>query len=283
MKMGRTAFEVWCRDACAYIRFTPDRPRVAKELGDHMEDRMEAFLAQGMAEDEAERLTLAAMGSPEETGRALNRVHKPYWGWVWQGTRLLAWLSVFVFVVCLAQIKVGAYPGVQLPLLERVEDHFVPQMPTWSEGGDGTYVLAAQWKPRDVTALCRGYRFSVTRAYVAVRRDNPGEAGEYELHLLIRATKPLPWAGYPSGLAENLSAVDDLGRSADSEGGEGGMLHQGSYGGNRLNWCWIEMVLYSFDPDADWVELCYQRLGQKVCLRVELPVWEAPMGDGGAA
>ena len=57
------------------------RPVVGKELEAHMEDQKEAYLAEGMAPEEAERLAVAQMGDPVEAGMELDRVHRPRMDW----------------------------------------------------------------------------------------------------------------------------------------------------------------------------------------------------------
>lgn len=57
------------------------RPVVGKELEAHMEDQKEAYLAEGMTPEEAERLAVAQMGDPVEAGMELDRVHRPRMDW----------------------------------------------------------------------------------------------------------------------------------------------------------------------------------------------------------
>ena len=57
------------------------RPVVGKELEAHMEDQKEAYLAEGMPPEEAERLAVVQMGDPVEAGMELDRVHRPRMDW----------------------------------------------------------------------------------------------------------------------------------------------------------------------------------------------------------
>ena len=70
--------EYWLRDAVKYIKFPPDRRRVQQELYEHMISRNLDFLAKGASEEEADKLVCRAMGDPEEVGKALAEVHKPF-------------------------------------------------------------------------------------------------------------------------------------------------------------------------------------------------------------
>ena len=94
------SFDNWCFHAAAHIRFKPDRPAVEQELREHMEDHFNALLAEGKTAQEAERLTLAAMGDADETGAALARVHKPYLGWLYVAAKWVVALSaILLFMV----------------------------------------------------------------------------------------------------------------------------------------------------------------------------------------
>ena len=80
---------------------------IRAELEGHIEDRMEPLLAlQGVDEAEAERRSIAAMGDPEEIGRALQKHYSYFWLWV---DRILLAAIVFVLLgsLCLAHVHLG--------------------------------------------------------------------------------------------------------------------------------------------------------------------------------
>ena len=52
-------------------------PFLKQELKDHIEDQMEAYIADGMNPEEAEEAAVREMGNPVETGVELDRVHRP--------------------------------------------------------------------------------------------------------------------------------------------------------------------------------------------------------------
>lgn len=96
----------WCREVIGHIRFKPDRDRVWDELQAHIEDRCEGMRERGMEAEEAERRAVAAMGDPAEVGKALDKAHKPWLGWLW----------IFSKVVVIAAIVVSlltVYPTVK--------------------------------------------------------------------------------------------------------------------------------------------------------------------------
>lgn len=65
----------------AQIRCEKARRVVAEELKQHIEDQKDAFLAEGMGEQEAEEAAVREMGDPVEAGVALDRVHRPKMAW----------------------------------------------------------------------------------------------------------------------------------------------------------------------------------------------------------
>lgn len=63
------------------IRWKRARPVVAQELERHLEDQRDAFLEEGNAPEEAERLAVEEMGDPVTVGTELDRVHRPRPSW----------------------------------------------------------------------------------------------------------------------------------------------------------------------------------------------------------
>lgn len=86
----RDQFQIWVDAVCEQVRFQPDRKGIEKELRIHYEDHVNDLLRLGRARELAEERALAAMGNAQEVGRALDRVHKPWLGWLWEASRWLA-------------------------------------------------------------------------------------------------------------------------------------------------------------------------------------------------
>ncbi len=99
--------EYWLRDAVKYVRFPPDRRRVQEELYSHMIARNRDFLEEGYSEEEADRLSTLAMGDPEEVGRALAAVHRPFWGYFVLCLRIALVLALLISAA--AVIQKGSY------------------------------------------------------------------------------------------------------------------------------------------------------------------------------
>lgn len=79
------AVEQWLDEAVDQMRWQQGRAYVRQELLGHWEDSKEAYLSGGgLTQQEAEEKALADLGPALETGRKLDRVHKPrpQWGWL---------------------------------------------------------------------------------------------------------------------------------------------------------------------------------------------------------
>lgn len=100
-------FRSWRATVVAQVRFWPDRAAIEKELTDHYEDHVRDLERVGYDRKLAEQRALAAMGDAEAIGKALDRVHKPWLGWLWklsQGVLVLLALTA----VCAAWFLDGA-------------------------------------------------------------------------------------------------------------------------------------------------------------------------------
>jgi hypothetical protein len=84
------------------IRFPFDRKIIAIELQDHLLE-LEAFYFETSHDRElAKASAILEMGDPKEIGKALNQVHKPFWGWLWFLSKtgcillscIVAWMSL---------------------------------------------------------------------------------------------------------------------------------------------------------------------------------------------
>ena len=97
----RDQFQIWVDAVCEEVRFQPDRKAIARELRVHYEDHVKDLLRLGRDPALAEERALAAMGDAQEVGRALDKVHKPWLGWLWEVSRVLAWALTALALVTL--------------------------------------------------------------------------------------------------------------------------------------------------------------------------------------
>ena len=89
-----SGFWEWRDTVTAQVRFKPDRKAIAKELTAHYEDHVYDLERVGYERKLAKQRALAAMGDAAEVGRALDRVHKPWLGWMWIVSRAVLVLTV---------------------------------------------------------------------------------------------------------------------------------------------------------------------------------------------
>lgn len=72
-------------------------PVIAREVEDHIEDQKQAFMAEGMKEEEAEKAAVEEMGDPVEVGVEMDQIHRPKMPWK------------AIFVIALMQILSGMF------------------------------------------------------------------------------------------------------------------------------------------------------------------------------
>lgn len=104
------AWRGWCREVLQQVRFWPDHPAIQKELVAHLDDGKADLLRLGYDQDLAEERALRGMGDPAEIGRALDRAHQPWLGWLWKVSQ---WLAVLALAWALLAVwRIGGLPDV---------------------------------------------------------------------------------------------------------------------------------------------------------------------------
>lgn len=111
-------FRAWRATVLAQVRFWPDRKDIEKELTAHYEDHVRDLERLDYPWKLAEQRALDAMGDPEEIGKALDRVHKPWLGWLWVASRAVLILAL------VTALFLGAEPMGQW--LHRAKNSFFP-------------------------------------------------------------------------------------------------------------------------------------------------------------
>ena len=247
--------EQWCDTAVSYIRFPPDRPAVRQELLEHMQDKYDGYVEEGMSLSDAECRVIREMGSDRETGLLLRKVHKPYLGWVWRVTQWLLVIALILAVYNGIRWAGDLYISDESPLL-------FPQDLFESTADDsGKRVLYP-----GCTANSDGYTFTVTKA--ACWDDDSDR-----FYFRMEVTNPRPWAGFTEA-PRWFHAVDSLGN-----------YYYACFEGDRTvdptivgNGVWTGLFTYTWDmwadnycsQDADWIELRYDRDGRDVALHIDL-------------
>ena len=100
MDVAEKRMQDWLNTAVSGIRFGPDRKAVEEELRGHFEDKV-ADLQRifHISQEEAEEMALERMGNAEKIGREMAKIHKPWLGYLWEMSRVLAWLCIILAVV----------------------------------------------------------------------------------------------------------------------------------------------------------------------------------------
>lgn len=103
--------EEWVEEVCSRIRWKPARRQVREELEAHIEDQEEAFLAEGMEKQEAEKRAVETMGDARTVGEKLDRIHRP--GWDWKVVLMTVIMIAVGSLVLVSITKVSAIRGTE--------------------------------------------------------------------------------------------------------------------------------------------------------------------------
>lgn len=263
-----SAFTDWRDQVTAQVRFWPDRNSIARELTDHFQDHTRDLERLDYPWQLAEERALAAMGDAEKVGRALDRVHKPWLGWLWIISKAAALVAAVVLV--LTGLSVG---DVYSYRIEKGIQAIRAEQPVYE--ADGMFFAGEAEKSGDLSRLTRtslpesaercGYTIRVP--YAALWRSGDGT---YFLSAVVTAETDAFWRKGP--LLSMLRLTTDAGEMYSS-GYMGNRYHPeaGRYlctteeraGFTQLR---ISCALDGVSPQ--WVELNYP-FGEGFTFRVE--------------
>lgn len=272
--MGNLKFEVWCRKAVSRIVLPKDRVIAGRELMNHMEDRYQDFLEQGLPREEAERRTIEAMGEAGEIARQLRESYDPFWYLMKQRTRkiLAVLLCGVVFgLMCFVLTNEILYLGYGSHIFNRYD----PYEDTYVSDGIGR-VQRVFYEEPGVKASTDGYTLKVTRAALwhGTYVDTQGQQQEEDyFHFRVEVSNPLPWAEFDD-VFRWFWAEDDLGNhyyaAYESSGVRESSVQGTAYQASGQTCVW-EMYLKDYvSQEAQWIELHYDRAGRDVTLRIDL-------------
>ena len=240
-------FESWCWKVTDQVRFWPDRTEIAKELTAHYEDHVKDLERLGYERELAEQRALGAMGDPVEIGRALDKAHKPWLGWLWQFTRglILVLLAACLVVYLQADGRVNDAGY-------RIQNQLVWRTP--AQGAD---------------------RVETEHATLWL---SPGEITEEDGHihaafqLSVKMKDPFGYSpNYAIGyleITDDRGAVSRWDQQADDTWAEVGYwrgIQSTDISWTRYQWT-LELVL---DYAPEWVEIRYPYGGNDWTLRAE--------------
>lgn len=120
-------WEEYLKQVLSHVRFKYDHNPIYFELRDHMEDRYEDFVSEGMDEEQAKKAVITCMGDADTLGEELNRVHSPVIGWIWRSLRNL------LVVLILLNL---------LPVISLITSGFSSAFETYEEKKDSSLIYS---------------------------------------------------------------------------------------------------------------------------------------------
>ena len=103
-------FVDWCQSVLSLVRFKADHEEIQKELQDHYEDHVKDLERIGYDTALAKERVLNAMGDPEEVGKAMDRAHKPWLGWLWLLSRWGVIAAIYTAIFCVILLGWTEFP-----------------------------------------------------------------------------------------------------------------------------------------------------------------------------
>lgn len=256
----------WCRETIEQVRFKPDRDKIWDELMAHIEDQVEDMKTQGYIEEEAEARAVTAMGNPEEIGKQLNAVHKPWLGWLWRISRWLLWVSLFGMLIftILCWGTVAEFFDGRFHWMKH-ETEFEERLTEM-----GTDRIA------DVDAVGELEKYTIRVEEVSWSAVSE-ELGTLRLWCSVEA----PWYMPELSLSvlQQFCFLDEHGNRWVNHRGSG--LDPGEY------WIWdyfrngwvrrsVGIGLMEVPLDTQWIDLCYDFAGRQMTIHIDLTGGEAP-------
>ncbi|MEY8259152.1 hypothetical protein AALA80_02280 [Oscillospiraceae bacterium 50-60] len=238
----RDEFQIWVDAVCEQVRFWPDRKGIEKELRIHYEDHCRALERLNYEPKLAAERSLRAMGNAQEVGWALDRIHKPWLGWLWkfsEGTLLM-----LVLIVLWLTVSAG---GVEQLIFRTRQQLEWTDPPVWAD---------------HVSLECGDVYLAPGEV-----RETGGNV-EAELRFWVKVREPVPdfqpW---------ELEVADNRGAVSFREWGDGRRQTSGYLEWERVPyWGWTrqQMTLrLILDYRPDWVEVSAPGGGRDWVLRAE--------------
>lgn len=270
--MSKWKLTQWCVHATAQIHYLPDHDAVQQELRDHLEDKFLGYTEQGLSEEEAVEWTLSDMGSAEELAPVLGEIHRPFWGYACSITGWILKILLFMTFMLTIRFLVNNIPHVRDHIHYTYFDPFVVENPTIA----GTAREMVHYTEPEHTVYTEGYRFTIEKAaqwHYQPDGTDPWLTEHHDLYFRLEV-RQLPWL-YQSEVPNWLWAVDSEGNhyycmteyyyDDDLPAVVGDIYRTGLFA-----YTWDMWITDLIDPDAEWIDLHYDRSGRNLALRVDL-------------
>lgn len=265
----------WLYIATRGIRFKPDRESVRAELAAHLEDKQADLqrIFPEMSQEEAEHRAVESMGDAWEVRKQLAKIHRPWLGYLWRLSQVLA------VVACLWLVSFGLLQGEDAylgdnPYSEWWDVDDLPGTAVMGDDDDLRYLPGDD--PNQLLALEIGQTEQVAGQNVSLRRAAlwQGEDG-LELYLYLRVDT---WRFWERGVLreEWMKVTDDRGNCyvLGGESGEhpedGSLMNGLSMEGFGPFHSGYEVYIRNLDPEARWIYLDYGPTQPLVSFAIEL-------------
>jgi len=103
--------ETYIREVLSQVKFSYDYDTIKKEINVHLDERMDEYIADGYTEKEAEEMALRNFGDPIEIGKALNKEHSPFLGWMYLLSNTVAGIAMIFLFLALIPLTLAILDG----------------------------------------------------------------------------------------------------------------------------------------------------------------------------
>lgn len=243
------AWRGWVREVLEQVRFWPDHRAIQKELLAHLEDGRADLERLGYPGDLARERALQAMGDAKAVGWAMDLAHRPWLGWLWQASRVLAALALAALLYSAA--FGGSWPDVRswLDPASQVESGL------WESGGGAA---------RPQTVRMGAYTLRVESVDYG-RNEGPGGS---ELSVRLMSETPRFWLGAPA-LNDLLEAEDSNGVRYTNWGAPAIYGGSDTHGHIRSS---LFIQIDHIEGSPSWIDIRHKTAGWS--FRLELPQGE---------
>ena len=265
--------ENWCDLAISEVRFWMDHPTIRAELEAHIEDRCAALEELNYPPELAAERTLNAMGDPVAVGKALNREHSPWLGWLWVAS-VAAVLMMGIIVIELTWESPGTLEYAWKILKETVNP--VPYEERWVELDESFDYLEAYGQNYTCVGIGSAEAVDVGRWTVEIPKAVWWERyGRYTyVAILLSVTPEKPWYGCGFQNDAELVMTDSngdrtIGYAARMYAGHGiGFPYFSRRGSVKSFWGSKYLIGVTIEGSADWVEFTWPHGDSPWTLRV---------------
>lgn len=244
----------YCDRVLAQVgRLTSDEANdLRNELAGHIEDHAEALVEHGYTEEDAAARAVMLMGDPEETGKALRAQYGGWWLVIVQRAARILTAMLCVMIAGLIVKSSGLYGAIC--------DRYEVQKPRedwefWNTETPGTRIPIGD----DIVRVD------------AVSAGAPAKEkllGNYRAEILLTGFDRIPGGVVYARLLESLRLENERGEVL-FEGSD--YAYPSSVSGSGTLWVHTARHYVSIEPDDTYVTLVYDRLGERIETRIELP------------